>query len=211
MDKLGVGYLPYRTIRTQAEEFLREFNPSGTIPVPIEEIAEFKLHLEIIPTPNLQRSFDIEGFICSSLDCIYIDDYTLNYKPNRYRFTLAHEIGHIFLHRHIFQQLDIDSIESWKQFMAEIDEKEYGSMEFQGYCFGGLVLVPPTNLEEAIRERLRDLVPYIQLCRKKEISREDYLGYALDNLVTSIAPFFDVSTDVVDRRIRYDKLESLIP
>jgi len=73
-------------------------NPTRVIPVPIEEIAEFKLGVNIIPIPNLQKTFEVEGFISSDLQNIYVDQFILYERPTRYRFTLAHEIGHIFLH-----------------------------------------------------------------------------------------------------------------
>jgi hypothetical protein len=46
-----------------SEQFLREFHPEGSIPVPIEEIAEIKCGLDIIPLPGLRDLLEIDGFI----------------------------------------------------------------------------------------------------------------------------------------------------
>jgi Zn-dependent peptidase ImmA (M78 family) len=211
IEQLGVGFLPYHVIAKRADDFLRQYNPLNDIPVPIEEIAEFSLNLEIIPIPNLQKNFEVEGFISSDLKCIYVDQFSLSERPTRYRFTLAHEIGHIFLHRQIFQKVNIVSLESWKKFVEEVDKQEYNRMEFQGYAFGGLALVPSNELENGVRGNLKELAPYINACKETEIARDDYVSYAVDLLASLIAPTFDVSTEVVEKRIRYEKLERLIP
>ena len=44
---------------------MREFHAEGTIPTPIEEIAEFKCGLDIIPVPGLRDLLEIDGFISS--------------------------------------------------------------------------------------------------------------------------------------------------
>ena len=55
--------LSYEKINTYAESFLRNFNVDNELPVPIEKIVEFKLGIDIIPFPNLQRTFDVEGLL----------------------------------------------------------------------------------------------------------------------------------------------------
>lgn len=107
MNKLGVGYLSYGFLAQKAEDFLLRYNPSGLIPIPIEEIVEFKLKVDIVPVPNLQKDFDIEGFTSSDLQNIFVDDYILSERPTRYRFTLAHEVGHIILHKEIFTKVKL--------------------------------------------------------------------------------------------------------
>lgn len=41
--------LSYEDIRLEAEKFLNEYHPAGTTPVPIAEIIEFDLSIDIIP------------------------------------------------------------------------------------------------------------------------------------------------------------------
>jgi hypothetical protein len=57
--------------------------------VDIETIVEFELGLNIFPFPNLQTTFDIEGFISGDLTVIYVDEFIYHQRPARYRFTLA--------------------------------------------------------------------------------------------------------------------------
>ena len=58
--------LSYDDINKRAEDFLREHKRNKILPVDIEAIAEFDLGLNIFPFPNLQETFDIEGFISAT-------------------------------------------------------------------------------------------------------------------------------------------------
>ncbi|PKK82074.1 MAG: hypothetical protein CVT49_15610 [candidate division Zixibacteria bacterium HGW-Zixibacteria-1] len=117
-------YLPYDRIRHLASEFLAKNNPDQTIPVPIEEIIEFKLNMDIIPFPRLKIDFNVDGFLANNMSAIYVDDYTMDNYENRYRFTLAHEIGHKFLHNEIFEELNIQSLEDWMN-VINLDFEQY--------------------------------------------------------------------------------------
>lgn len=67
--------LSYEEINSRAEKFLKENGRENTIPVDIETIVEFDLGLNIFPFPNLQTTFDIEGFISGDLTVIYVDEF----------------------------------------------------------------------------------------------------------------------------------------
>ena len=47
-------FLPYDKIRPYAQLFLEKYHPTKTVPIPIEEIIEFELKMDIIPMPNLK-------------------------------------------------------------------------------------------------------------------------------------------------------------
>jgi len=211
MGKLEIQYLPYQQIRQRAEDFLLRYHPSKELPVPIEEIVEFKLGVDIVPIPNLQRDFEIEGFTSSDLKTIYVDQFILSERPTRYRFTLAHEIGHIVLHKRIFKEIRISSVKSWKTFVDLVDPQDYSALEFQGYAFGGLILVPPSELKRLMEINLPDIKHFIKISKSRNIDRDQYLDYAKEKIAQELAPIFDVSTEVIVKRIEYDKLERLIP
>ena len=193
--KIRVPYHNYEQIREIANGFLSKYNHNGTIPVPIEEIVEFSLHLNIIPIPGLQDATEVESFISSDLTCINIDKFILEKRVRRYRFSLAHEIGHLVLHKDIFAEFKFDSIEGWKRFQTEIDSESYGWMESQAYSFGGLVLAP----REALASRKR-------MCEER-IEREglDPHTEAAQFLVCDmLAGEFNVSKPVIDKRLQRD-------
>jgi len=211
MGKLDIQYLTYQQISQRAEEFLLTYHPSKQLPVPIEEIIEFKLGVDIVPIPNLQKDFEIEGFTSSDLKIVYVDQFILSERPARYRFTLAHEIGHRVLHKKIFKEIRITSVKSWKAFVDLADPQDYSALEFQGYAFGGLILVPPPELKRLMEKNLPNIKNLIKISKSRNIDREQYLDYAKEKIAQELAPIFDVSTEVIIKRIEYDKLEMLIP
>ncbi len=211
MSKLGPGFLSYGSIWREAEKFLDRYHPSRQIPVPIEEIVEFGLKINIIPIPNLLRNFEVDGFTASDLKEIYVDSYVFERFQTRYRFTLAHEVGHIFLHRQIFEQVKLDSIDTWIEFYCALDDFQRNGWELQGYDFAGLVLVPRGDLKKRVGEILRKGMPSIDAAKKRRISRVKYLPYVKEEIATRLAPLYDVSVQVVSKRLDFDKLETLIP
>ena len=132
-------------MRKKADDFLLTHNPSAIIPVPIEEIVEFEFNINIVPVLALQREFEVEGFTSSDLKNVYVDEYVYTNYLNRYRFTLAHEIGHIVLHKNLYRTNRFSSIAEWKEFINSMTEEEHGWIEYQGYAFAGLILVPREN------------------------------------------------------------------
>jgi Zn-dependent peptidase ImmA (M78 family) len=94
-DKIQQPVLSYEQIRERADDFLKAHNPQMIIPVPIENIAEFSMGINIIPIPGLQKLIDVEGFISSDFSSITVDQFVMEERETRYRFTIAHEIGHL--------------------------------------------------------------------------------------------------------------------
>jgi hypothetical protein len=211
MIELNVDFLSYDRIATEASSFLSKYGYGDAIPVPIEKIIEYDLKADIVPIPGLQDVFDIDGATSSDLSTIYVDEFIYLNRPTRYRFTLAHETGHIFLHEYYFRQFSFDSIDGWKEFQDEVDPDDYSRLEFQGYAFGGLVLVPRHHLKVMFENRLSEILPMIKKARESGVSKESYVGAAVDKMSLILAPEFDVSPNVMVRRIEYDSLQTLIP
>ncbi len=193
--KISVPRLSYEQIRVQADNFLARHNPSKRIPVPIEEIVEFSLGLNIIPLPDLQKIFDIVGFISSDFKSINVDKFVLENREGRYRFSLAHEVGHYWLHKDCLSTFTFNSINEWKRFETDIDDESNAWLEFQANSFGGLVLVPrdplalsKKNIEEQIRKAGMD-------------SSTDAAQLII---AERIAVEFNVSKEVIDRRLQKD-------
>ena len=73
MTPSPVPSLPFDELRRRAEDFLAQHHPAGTIPVPIDNIIEFKLHLTIIPVPSLCRGRGINGYLSADRTTIFVD------------------------------------------------------------------------------------------------------------------------------------------
>lgn len=100
-------------IEQYAIDFSLQYNQNEQIPVPIEEIVEIELGINIVPRKGLLGLEQIDAFLSHDYKTIYIDeDHYLN-QTNRCRFTLAHEVGHFCLHKEIINS--ITSIDQWRK------------------------------------------------------------------------------------------------
>ena len=193
--------LSYDDINKRAEDFLREHKRNEVLPVNIESIAEFDLGLNIFPFPNLQETFDVEGFISGDLNVIYVDEFIYYQRPARYRFTLAHEIGHYVFHSDLIASFHPRSIADWSKFILAVDEETYGWLEWQAYSFAAAVLVPRVSLKQTFRNELKLLQPKIDFIRSKGLSTESSQDYIVNAIATKLIGIYDVSADVLNKRI----------
>jgi len=75
VNNIEIPFFSYEEIRNRADNFLRQYHPSREIPVPIEEIIEFQMNIDIFPIQGLHTILDIDGFTISDLSTIYVDDF----------------------------------------------------------------------------------------------------------------------------------------
>jgi hypothetical protein len=197
---ISIPYLSDHSLRHTAEQFLATHDPSRQIPVPIEEIVEFRLGIDIIPIPGIHRAYDIDSMLSSDMRQICVDEAVFEEFPGRYRFSLAHEAGHRELHAEIYAQLSFADISQWKGVISsEIGEKDYGRLEFQAYTFAGLILVPSSTLGERFRAALA-------LAETKGITVKGDSDVARDVIESYLSREFVVSREVIRRRLANDKL-----
>lgn len=197
--RLRRAILSYDDIRQLASDFLRQYHSAGTVPIPIEEIVEFRFKIDIIPVENLQAAYEIDGFISSDLKAIYVDEFVWQRRPGRYHFTLAHELAHAILHRRIYQAHRFETVEEWKRFQEEISEEDRRWLEWQAYAFAGLVLAPAEPLQDLYRKAVRKAaIAGLPVQQADEV--------ALPYIAEWISRRLQVSPQVVERRLRYDGL-----
>ena len=154
----GVFQAPHRSyedIRRYAEAFLDRHHPDRSLPIPIERVIEFQLGVDIVPLPGIEDAYDIVGFTSSDLREISVDDYVYTHQEGRYRFTLAHEVGHAVLHAELFTAHRFRSTAEWKQFIQSVPKLEYDWLEWQANSFSGLVLAPKSALEDELRKAIK--------------------------------------------------------
>lgn len=185
--------LSYYKIGQIAKEFLKKYHPNLSIPVPIEEIVEQKLNLKIIQQMGLKRDYDVEGFLISDFTTIFVDfDMYLKHE-NRTRFTIAHEVGHLVLHKDLFEKLGINSVEKLNDFSIKLSYEEYGWLEYQAYSFASHILVPRDLLINELKKRL-GRIPSMEA---PEI---------LAPVVQDLPDIFNVSDAVILRRLQKEKI-----
>lgn len=206
---LRIPYLSYEEIGRISFSFLSEHGHEQEIPVDIEAILEFDLDVGIIPTPGYSQNHSVEGSLSLDMQTIYVDEHVYRAVETRYRFTLAHELGHIILHKSIFKGIKVDSILDWKRVYKTIDEGVYATLEKQAYDFAGLILVPCVHLRQRFARMVSDNKPQFIEAERKGIPREKTLDFFKANAIYRLARIFKVSPDVMDRRIDKDSLLSL--
>ncbi len=203
MSNSALEILSYEDIRKRADDFLISYHPERSIPIPIEEIIEFQLDIHISPLPGLKRLLgeaEIEGFLASDFSEIVVDQDVYEDIDTRYRFTLAHEIGHLMLHQEMYSRYKINNFEGRLNFVRNIPDESYFWFEWQAKAFAGLVLVPGDQLEEVVAEN-------IDLVRKSGVRLEGPNDPKWDYVCEGVKKPFQVSSQVVDIRMNKDGLK----
>jgi len=179
---------------------LRNQNVSGqSFPVDVLGMAEFDLGLELVPAYGLRQQCDTEAILLGDLKTILVDkeSFTNPKQEYRLRFSVAHEIGHLVLHGDVYDKIRPPSADAWLNFISELPEDQYSFLEYHANEFAGRLLVPP--------DRLRvDLAAAIK--RAEGLGFRDWNETALGFLAAHICKPFNVSADVIARRLRNEKL-----
>jgi len=196
-------YIDKRKIWQFSEEFRNKYWPENILPVDIESIVEKRLKLNIEPKHGLLSELDIDAYLRIDLTGIVVDhDCFMDERfINRLRFSYAHELGHLILHKEIYTQLPISSPAEWKEFILNVPDREYGFFEYQANEFAGRVLVPRNRL-------IKELNVCIQIVR--EIEMVDYLtsdpAAVLSRITPTLCQPFGVSYEVIERRVEREEL-----
>ena len=186
----------HEDIKKAAQHFLKVYHPQNNYPVPIEEIIEFGLNINIIPMPGLHDVLDTDGFLSSNLKDISVDEYIFLHRAGRYRFTLAHEIAHFTLHKNLYRQNNFTKIIEWKKFIEDFPEKQYHWFEWQANEFAGLVLVSPALLRERFTYQLKKI-------KSLNVKECDVI---IEWVIELLTRDFEVSSEVIRIRLTKDSL-----
>ncbi len=193
-------------INSCAEVFLNNYHPTLSLPIPIEEIIDVKLGIDIIPIPGLKEvsqraNLDIDAFISSDFKSISVDEYVWKSVNTRYRFTLAHEIGHMMLHGYLYGQLKFHKIDEWFNVINDMPLKERGWVEYQANQFAGFVLVPQKILIAEYREAIKTTE------KDYNLSYSDEPGVVIYGAIDLLAKKFCVSDEMMRIRLETDGLK----
>lgn len=192
--------IPYRqlqSIQDAADEF-REKYWGDSIPIDIELIIEKNLDILVIPIEGLKQTCQTDAMLLSNLEEIVYDP---NVPVNRLRYSIAHEVGHYILHKSALEHLRPESYENWFEIIKSIPEPVWGTAEFQAYEFAGRLLVP----EDILRKEISNLNDLIKTAKVEIPSIEQEV--LIDYLSPKLSKIFQVSPDVVSRRIKIEDIE----
>jgi hypothetical protein len=200
-QKFKAPYIPKERIWQEADR-LRAAHPAGrSLPVEILDLAEFDLGLDLVPVDGLREQLDIDALLMGDMHSILLDKRAFMSPRLEYRlrFSVAHEIGHLVLHRDIYAGLQHATAREWFDYISAIPDVEYGWVEWQAYEFAGRLLVPPDALREVFQAAIQSA---------QAVGYSDWLAAdeaALDYIATRIAPRFGVSAEVIAKRLRAEK------
>lgn len=201
LSNFTAPYLSFAQIRDEADRF-RDIYGRGQVPVDIEDILEFDLHIQLVPEHNLYSESRTDAFLSADCKTIRIDfEHYVN--PNyekQMRFSVAHEVGHFVLHRNIIPCLRPSTIEEWKNIIMTMSEKEYSWCELHAYEFAGRLLVPRDVLIEELELQRENIAILFETY--PDIADE----MVIDHVATPISRRFNVTDDVISRRIKFEKI-----
>lgn len=168
---IRVPYLSKAEIEAKAQEFLAGVY-DGEFPIDVDEICD-RLGVGIIYIPGLKPLLSVDAFITGDFRSIYADEGCADITKNdcRYRFSIAHELGHKVLHSGYYPT-SIRDIDTYSVCMREFNN---GYAESQANDFAGMILFPSNEVRKlALAMFNRDLENVILQCNQTE--REEFLG-----------------------------------
>ncbi len=195
-------HLRWPEIREIAEKFRSEYvDPITQVPVPIIEIVEFKLCIQPIPEANLFDRLNIDGFLTKDLKHICIDQRILmeDRNINRLRFTYAHEVGHLVMHKDQINSCEFRTIEDWIHFYDDFSRDDLRWFENQANEFAGRLLVP----KERLMVEIDNLRLMIEKFKSKYSNNDDIL---IETVAEKICSTFGVSFYVIKKRIKNENI-----
>ena len=170
---INVRYLSENEIEKEAELLLAEYTETSgapiKFPVPVDEITTYHLALrlgfadlhETLGIPMLRDEPDILGAIWVDIETILIDR-SLDPKQNpsmagRYRFSVAHEVGHWCLHRSFVardaNQASLFDCSTEPTVICRASQANE-PIEWQANFFSSCLLMPRRRVHDEWRESL---------------------------------------------------------
>ncbi len=178
---------------------LREKTGRVEVPVEVEKIVEINFKINIWPKPRLRDECDVDALLLSSFRDIIVDKkmHDDERNRNRFRFSLAHELGHLVLHKEKWKEFSIKGTEDYREFLKKIDGKKYGFLEKQADIFANYLLVPREKLK---KEKTKIIYAYIgNKMRVQEFDKRVLNSY----LAKPLAKKFKVSEQVMEIALQY--------
>lgn len=181
-------------------EVLRE----DRTPLDVFTFFEVDLRLDPIPFNDLTAKYRVEAALTADFSGIYLDaeQYTLmergpEWKLNRLRFTVAHELAHFFLHRELPQKEHFASLPDFARWTESYGGRKY-TIEQEANEFAGRLLVP--------EKRLHALFNEFAVEAERFVPNFTQSGSLRDKFAERVAPRFGVNAPVIAVRLDRDDI-----
>ncbi|MBR2741227.1 ImmA/IrrE family metallo-endopeptidase [Candidatus Saccharibacteria bacterium] len=184
------GQIPFVSkseIKSRVDELLEECW-DGAFPVDVERMCDH-FDISILPVAGLTDCFQIDAYISADFKTIYVDAEKYKDESPRYRFSVAHELGHYILHREYYSSR-VESFGEWRA--ASYKSANYFA-EYQANYFAGCLLAPENELIRVLNVGFDG-----SFARSYFSTRCEELG----RIMVGMRRFFRVSEQVIHRRMR---------
>lgn len=136
-------------IRALAEEYARKYNPDRVAPFPYKNVLTDHADLQVVFTP---LDDDVSG-VTRWKDKKFSIFINARKSQNRQNFTLAHELGHYFLHQEILQQetgiIDGENeLEGGSHVLFRLDNVSHERVEREANNFAASLLMPADLIQK---------------------------------------------------------------
>lgn len=164
-------------------------------PIDVELIAE-RLGFNLIPTASLRFLSSTDAYLSSRIKEIAFDPDVV---PVRIRFSIAHELGHYYLHDDIIKEVRFCDYTEWKETIKSIPGWFWGKVETQANEFAAQLIVPRNLIIRSFADFKSEL----------ELAKEhipDEMDAIREYLSIPLARKFDVSQEVIKFRMINENL-----
>lgn len=146
-----VPFIHEDIIRNLVRDQIAKTYPEGMyhLPLDVEELAEVKLG---IPLHLVDLPKSILGYANIQENAIYINAM-IEQQHTRFRFTIAHELGHLTLHRELVKR-DDPLLTTLNQSLLAPDNES--RIEYQANLYAGELLIPTGYLEWLYENHFKD-------------------------------------------------------
>ena len=121
----------------------------------------------------------------------------------KYRYTIAHELGHYFLHESFYINMGFNSISEYKKWRMSVPQEELDWFKTHADWFAGQILVPAIQLIKICKMVVNK---YNDRLSKLTNIPEDFWSYASNE----IARYFEVNPPVIEIRIKKERIAEKI-
>lgn len=197
-----------RDIDARAESFLQSVGVDRSVPIDIEQIVERRLGLTLFigRAEEIDQTDSVLGAIFFDHSEVFINEILMG-AEGRFRFTLAHEVGHWVLHQGVVDPIDF----AWPFVPGKRGQgrlvlcrnQDVSMIEVQANMFAASLLMPFWAFANRIHHHALDM----------KLARQDGKYQAAKNqfetLVRNLANEFGVSNQAVRYRVHETSLLSL--
>ena len=184
-----------KEIERRSLEALKSQGFANIVPVPVDIMIE-RIGADIIPRKNMLQRIGIDALWNQDFTELHIDEYRYMSSSNhRGRFTLAHEIGHYYLHRN-HRKIFKDTNEWKEHILGKTPLRRIEELEANN--FGGFLLIPTKALSHKFQELKENDTTYRDVFGE-DISNRELMEY----FISDLARHFEVSTYCMEIRIKY--------